>query len=118
MPERDLRAAPCRIAGRGKREVGTVVLDQFDEKLGQFDGFRADLVDIGPVPDVHRGVQCGHLQDRRRADAHPLDPVTGAVIEVEGKGRFMAEPAGKGGADAIGMVGRDIDEGRARRARN
>jgi hypothetical protein len=36
-----------------------------------------DLAQVDAVPDIKRGFQRGHLQDRRGADAHPLDPWPG-----------------------------------------
>ena len=38
---------------------------------------RAQVGHVDAVPDVEGGLQGGQLQDRRGADAHPLDPAPG-----------------------------------------
>ena len=50
--------------------------------------------------------------DRRRADPHAVDAVAGAIVEIEGEWRLVAEPAGKRRAGRLQMARRDIDEGR------
>ena len=52
----------------------------------QGEGAGADIGHVGHVPDVERGFERRHLQDRGRADAHPLDPRAGAVGGSKAKG--------------------------------
>ena len=112
MAERDLAAAHGAVARRGERQLGAAHLDLADEQVDQRDRCLADIVHRNAVPGVERRIERRQRDDRRRADAHALDAEAGAVVEVEGEGRFVAHPAGQRRAGRLGMLRRDIDEGR------
>ena len=67
----------------------------------------ADVRHVDAVPDVEGGIERGHRQDRRRADAHALDAGGGAVAGIEGEGRAWPIQPGSAGCAAVGMARRD-----------
>ena len=74
---------PMRVARRGKHRVGAAGFDACNKLLAYFDRTTANIVQANTVPDIGRRVERGKREDRRRADAHPLDPGSRAIIGLE-----------------------------------
>ena len=87
-----------------------VRLDLGNELLRKFDGTAADVGHLDPVERVERRIQHRHLDDRRRANAHPADALAGSVVEIEGERRGVPEPARQSRANLIDQVGPDMDK--------
>ena len=71
--ERHLAAAEGRVTGGGQLQLRAAFLNQGNEQVAQLNGLGAHSLHFRHVPDVHCGLQRGQLQDRRGADAHPVD---------------------------------------------
>ncbi len=110
--ERHLAAALIGVARAGQGQVRASGLDPCDETLAQGNGLGAQRIHVDLVPDVQCGVQRGHLQYGRRADAHPFDAAPGTIIVIKGERRLMPQPARQGRAHRTGVTRRDIDKGR------
>jgi len=109
----DMRAAAEGVTGcaEGETERGQEIVDQVDQVGGLEEGFSAQAPDAGLQERVQGGLQRQHGEDRRTGDQEVADAGGGGVIQVEGEGGALPEPAPDGREQALLQVAAYVEEG-------
>ena len=117
--ERNLAAPrlPDRAARRAPAPGSAPRLRAMNSSDSSIDRARTASI-VTPSQASSAASSAAQRDDRRRADPHPLDALRRPVVEIEGERALVADPARQGRPHHVGMLRRDIDEGRRARARH